>query len=167
MAGHVTEAVEVLGRAACEYCVSDPDSDLVFPNPLYANICKCYSADNWHKASKYIQDIAGGIAATCPSSKDFFNPEIHDLPRERALGGRASVPTENRLRLVKIIRDLTSSYEGVLTIHAEGSLEARKLSILTMGDFERYRAAAMRAAGIGNPKKHPAFELLPQFPPQV
>jgi len=161
-----TEAVEVLGKAACEYCISEADSDLVYPNPMIANICKYHFADNWHQATKYIQDIAGGIVATCPSSKDFFNPEIHDL-LDRALGGKAGVPTENRLRLVKLIRDLTSSYEDVLTIHAEGSLEAQKLSILVMGDFDRYKASAMRAARIENPRKHPIFEALPEFPPKL
>lgn len=161
-----TEAVEVLGKAACEYCISEADSDLVYPNPMIANICKYHFADNWHQATKYIQDIAGGIVATCPSSKDFFNPEIHDL-LDRALGGKAGVPTENRLRLVKLIRDLTSSYEDVLTIHAEGSLEAQKLSILVMGDFDRYKASAMRAARIENPRKHTIFEALPEFPPKL
>jgi len=161
-----TEAVEVLGRAACEYCIAESDSDLVYPNPMYANICKFHFADNWHQATKFIQDIAGGIVATCPSSKDFFNPEIHDL-LEKAFGGKAGVPTEDRLRLVKLIRDLTSSYEDVLTIHAEGSLEAQKLSILVLGDFDRYKAAAMRAARIENPQKHPIFEALPEFPPQL
>lgn len=161
-----TEAVEVLGKAAVEYCVAEADSDLVYPNPMYANICKYYFANNWHEATKFIQDIAGGIVATCPSSKDFFHPELHEM-LERALGGKAGIPTEDRLRMVKLVRDLTSSYEDVLTIHAEGSLEAQKMSILLMGDFDRYKAAALRAAGIKNPKEHPIFDSLPKFPPRL
>jgi len=161
-----TEAVEVLGRAACEYCNAESDSDLVYPNPMYANICKFYFADNWHQATKYIQDIAGGIVATCPSAKDFFHPEIHEVLK-KVLGGKAGIPTEDRLRMVKLVRDLTSSYEDVLTIHAEGSLEAQKLSILVLGDMKRYKAAAMRAAGIKNPDRHPVFDSLPQFPPEL
>jgi 4-hydroxybutyryl-CoA dehydratase/vinylacetyl-CoA-Delta-isomerase len=161
-----TEAVEVMGRAACEYCVSEPDSDLVYPNPMYANICKFYFADNWHQATKYIQDIAGGIVATCPSSKDFLNPETHDL-MDKYFGGKAGVPTEHRLRLVKLIRDLTSSYEDVLTIHAEGSLAAQKLSVYVLADFERYKAAAKRAARIKDGTKHPIFDELPEFPQEL
>jgi len=161
-----TEAVEVLGKAACEYCMSEADSDLVFPNPMYANICKYYFADNWHEATKFIQDIAGGIVATCPSAKDFFNPELHEM-LDRVLGGKEGVPTEHRLRMVKLVRDLTSSYEDVLTIHAEGSLAAQKLSIFMLGDFDRYKAAALRAAGIENPKGHKIFDSLPAFPPKL
>ncbi|MBW2065966.1 MAG: 4-hydroxybutyryl-CoA dehydratase [Deltaproteobacteria bacterium] len=161
-----TEAVEVMGRAACEYCASEPDSDLVYPNPMYANICKHYFADNWHQATKYIQDIAGGIVATCPSSRDFQNPEIHDL-LEKYLGAKDGVPTEHRLRLVKLIRDLTSSYEDVLTIHAEGSLEAQKLSIYALADFDRYKAAAKRAARIDDGTRDGLYSELPEFPPAL
>jgi 4-hydroxybutyryl-CoA dehydratase/vinylacetyl-CoA-Delta-isomerase len=160
------EATEVMGQAACDYCVSEPDSDLVYPNPMYANICKFYFADNWHQATKYIQDIAGGIVATCPSSKDFLNPETRDL-LDKYLGGKAGIPTEHRLRLVKLIRDLTSSYEDVLTIHAEGSLAAQMLSVYVLADFERYKAAAKRAARIRDGTKHPIFDQLPEFPPNL
>jgi 4-hydroxybutyryl-CoA dehydratase/vinylacetyl-CoA-Delta-isomerase len=160
-----TEAIEIMGRAACEHCVSEVDSDLVYPNPMYANICKFYFADNWHEATKYLQDIAGGIVATCPSSKDYFNPETHDL-LDKYLGGKAGIPTEHRIRLVKLIRDLTSCYEDVLTIHAEGSLAAQKLSIYMLADFERYKAAAKRAARIEDGTKHHIFQFLPEFPPK-
>jgi len=160
------EAVSVLGKAACEYCSTEEDSQYIYPNPMYANICKYYFADNWHTATKYIQDIAGGIVATCPSGHDYFNPELHDI-LDRVLGGKTGVPTEFRLRMVKLIRDLTSCYEDVLTIHAEGSLQAQKLSILQLAEFDRYTAAAKRAARINDGKSHPIFESLPAFPPEL
>jgi 4-hydroxybutyryl-CoA dehydratase / vinylacetyl-CoA-Delta-isomerase len=161
-----TEAVEVMGRAAAEYCVSEPDSDLVYPNPMYANICKFHFADNWHQATKYIQDIAGGIVATIPSSKDYLNPATHDM-MDKYFGGKAGIPTEHRIRMVKLVKDLTSSYEDVLTIHAEGSLAAQKLSVFVLADFERYKAAARRAARIKDGTKHPIFDQLPEFPPKL
>ena len=160
-----TEAVDIIGRSAVENCISEPDSDLVYPNPMYANICKFYFADNWHQATKYIQDIAGGIVATCPSGKDFMNPEIHDL-LDKYLGGRDGIPTEHRLRMAKLIRDLTSTYEDVLTVHAEGSLEAQKMSIFQLADFDRYRAADRRAAGIADGTTHEIYSSLPEFPPK-
>jgi len=159
------EATEVMGRAACEHCVSEPDSDLVYPNPMYANIAKFFFADNWHQATKYVQDIGGGIVATCPSSKDYFNPETHNL-LDKYLGGKAGITTEHRLRLIKLIRNLTSSYEDVLTLHAEGSLAAQRLSIHSLADFDRYKAAAKRAARIEDGTKHPVFSDLPDFPCQ-
>ena len=161
-----TEAVETLGTAAVEHCVGEEGSDLVYTNPMIANICKYYFADNWHTATKYIQDIGGGIIVTAPSYKDYINPETHDF-MEKYFGGKAGIPTEHRLRMVKLVRDLTSCYEDVLTIHAEGSLEAQKMSILQLADFGRYRAAAMRAAGIPAASEHPLFAELPKFPPNL
>ena len=161
-----TEAVETLGLAAVEHCVSERGSDLVYPNPMIANICKFYFADNWHQATKYIQDIGGGIIVTAPSYKDYTNPETHAL-MEKYFAGSARTSTENRLRMVKLVRDLTSCYEDVLTIHAEGSLEAQKLSIVQLADWERYKGAAMRAAGIAGAGENPLFDGLPQFPPAL
>jgi 4-hydroxybutyryl-CoA dehydratase/vinylacetyl-CoA-Delta-isomerase len=161
-----TEAVEILGRAACEHCVSEPDSDLVYPIPMIANICKLYFADNWHQATKYVQDIAGGIVATVPSAKDYYNPETHDI-MEKYFGGKEGIPTEHRLKAIKLIKDSTSVYEDVLTIHAEGSLAAQKLSIYSLADFERYKAAAKRAARIKDGTEHPIFSQLPEFPPSI
>jgi 4-hydroxybutyryl-CoA dehydratase/vinylacetyl-CoA-Delta-isomerase len=161
-----TEATEVMGKAACDYCVSEPDSDLVYPNPMYANICKFHFANNWHQATKYLQDIAGGIVATCPSGKDFLNPETGPL-LEKYLGAKADIPTEHRLRLVKLIRDLTSTYEDVLTIHAEGSLEAQKLSVYALADYDRYKAAAKRAARIDDGSQDKIYSDLPLFPPNL
>jgi 4-hydroxybutyryl-CoA dehydratase/vinylacetyl-CoA-Delta-isomerase len=161
-----TETVRVLGQAACEHCVSEPDSDLVYPNPMYANIAKFFFADNFHQAIKILQDIGGGIIGTIPSSKDFFNPDTkHQI--EKYLGGKVGIPTEHRVKLIRLIRDLTSAYEGVLTIHAEGSMAAQELSIYILADFERYKAAAKRAARIEDGKRDPMYSPLPAFPPKL
>ena len=161
-----TELIETLGLAAVEHCIQEEGSDLVYPNPMIANICKYQFADNWHQATKYLQDISGGIVATCPSSKDFNNPETHAI-MEKYLAGKAGVPTEHRLRMIKLVKEMSSCYEDVLTIHAEGSLEAQKLSILQMADFDRYKASAKRAARIDDGTKHELFSDLPEFPPKL
>lgn len=161
-----TELIECLGKAAVDSCIQDAGGDLVYPNPLIANICKYQFASNWHEATRCLQDIAGGIVATAPSSRDFYNPETRPLI-EKYLAGKAGVSTEDRLRMIKLVKDIGSSYEDVLTIHAEGSLEAQKLSILLEADFDRYKAAALRAARIENKKGHPLFADLPAFPPTL
>jgi 4-hydroxybutyryl-CoA dehydratase / vinylacetyl-CoA-Delta-isomerase len=160
------ETVRILGQAACEHGVSEPDSGLVYPNPMYANIAKYYYADNFHQATKILQDLGGGIIGTIPSTKDLYNPATRGF-MEKYLGGKAGIPTEDRIRLIRLIRDLTSAYEDVITIHAEGSMAAQKLSILELADFETYKAAARRAAGIQGGKSHPEYGRLPKFPPQI
>jgi len=161
-----TETVKIIGQAACEHCVSEPDSDLVYPNPMYANIAKYFFADHFHEATKIVQDIGGGIVGTIPSSKDFSNPETQGFI-QKYLGGKAGISTEHRLRLIRLIRDLTSAYEDVLTIHAEGSMAAQKLSIYLLADFEKYKAAAKRAARIEDGWEHPIYSKLPEFPVKI
>lgn len=157
------ETVEALGRAACQFCVKVPGTDLVYPNPVYSNCAKFHFANNFHEATKYVQDIAGGLAATVFSGKDYFNPETRPLI-DKYFGGKAGVPTEHRLRAMHLVRDLTSCFEDTITIHAEGSLEAQRLSVYTISDWERYKAAAKRVARIEDGSTHPIFSKLPKYP---
>ena len=83
---YYTEAVEVLGRAACEHSVSDPDSGLAFPNPMNANIAKYFFASQWSQAIRYVQDIAGGIVATAPVGGRLEQPRA--APADRQVPGR-------------------------------------------------------------------------------
>lgn len=104
------------------------------------------------KAVRRLQDIAGGLVVTGPMEDDWLNPQTRpDL--EAVLVGSARAGAEARLRAFNLVRDLTASdfggYLEVLAIHAEGSLEAQKLAILTDTDLEPYKAYARRLAGIG------------------
>ena len=53
---------------------------------------------------------------------------------------------------MNLVRDLTASdyggYQEVLAVHAEGSIEAEKLTVYREADVKRSRAFAMQLAGI-------------------
>lgn len=158
------EGTDALGKAACDYCASELGSDLVYPNPVYSNVAKFFFAENYHTAIKHLQDIAGGSVATIPSSKDFLNPATRGL-LEKYFGGKAGVPTEHRVRTFKLINDLSASVHAVTTLHAEGSLATQRSAVYRNADFERYKTAARRVAGISDGKEHPVYASLPKFPP--
>jgi 4-hydroxybutyryl-CoA dehydratase/vinylacetyl-CoA-Delta-isomerase len=160
-----TEGTEALGRAACENCVNEPDSEWVYPNQMYSNIAKFFFAENFHQAIKHIQDITGGIGATIFSSKDYENEEIRGL-LDKYFAGKEGVPTENRIKAIKLAKDFGSNWHAVTTLHAEGSLSAQRMSIYALADFERYKAAAKRAARIEDGSKFPMFDSLPLFSAQ-
>jgi len=160
------EAEEALAEQACVKCVRDPGSDVVYPNPMYSNIAKYFFADNYHQAIKNLQDIAGGLVCTIPSSKDWLNPETRPL-LEKYLEGKHGIPTEHRMRAFRLIKDLTSSWHSTLTIHGEGSLATQRMSILALADLERYKAAARRVARIKVDDEHPLYRDLPDYPPKV
>ena len=83
---------------------------------------------------------------------------------EKYFGGKEGVPTEDRLKMIKLIKDFTSVYEDVLTIHAEGSLAAQKMMIFASADFNRYKAAAKRVARIDDGTRDEIYSQLPEFP---
>ena len=158
-----TEAVEVIGRASCMDCEKEPDSGLVTPNTLYANIAKFMFADNFNQACKITQDICGGIAASVPAYKDWKNPELQPL-LEKYLGGKADIPTEHRLRAVRLVKNATCSWYQVANMHGEGSLAAQKMFLYSSADWDKYKAAAKRVTKIPGWEKELTYGSLPDYP---
>ena len=66
--------------------------------------------------------------------------------------GAASSSTEDRLRLMNLIAEITTTdfagYQAVLAIHAEGSIEAEKMTIWRQHDVEPSVSYAKQLAGI-------------------
>ncbi|MSS71248.1 MAG: hypothetical protein EXS64_07145 [Candidatus Latescibacteria bacterium] len=144
------ETVRALGRAAA---LSPRVVDgIAIPDPIVTNIAKHYFASGYHTAVSLVQDIAGGLVVTGPSEEDLTSPETKGYV-ERYLGGRAGVSTEDRLKAFNLIRDLTASdfggYHELLALHAEGSLEAQKVTIFRDYDIGRCVGLAKEAANIG------------------
>jgi 4-hydroxybutyryl-CoA dehydratase/vinylacetyl-CoA-Delta-isomerase len=158
-----TEAVDIIGKASCLYCEKEPDSDLVYPNIVYINTAKYMFADNYHQATKIVQDICGGITATIPTYRDWMNPETHPL-LEKYLGGKASVPTEYRLRVARLLKDLTHSHFQVGSIHGEGSLSAQRIFLYMGANWQKYKGAAKKAAGIPGWERETTYGSLPDYP---
>jgi 4-hydroxybutyryl-CoA dehydratase / vinylacetyl-CoA-Delta-isomerase len=140
-AGHVREkltwlisyaqTVRMLTKmAAIECTVRD---GIAISNTEVVNIAKFHFASNYHQALMHVQDLAGGLLVTAPGEGDLKNPDTRKYI-DRYLGGREGVSAEQRLRTLNLISDLTTGefggYQAVLAIHAEGSLEAEKLTIL-------------------------------------
>lgn len=158
-----SEAVDIIGKASCLYCEKEPDSDLVYPNIVYINTAKYIFADNYHEATKIVQDICGGIAATIPTYRDWMNPETRPW-LEKYLGGKASIPTEYRLRAVRLFKDLIHPHFQVGSIHGEGSLSAQRMFLYQGAHWEKYKAAAKKAAGIPGWEGETTYGSLPDYP---
>ena len=70
------------------------------------------------------------------------------------MAGKAGVPAAVRLRVLNMISELTASdfggYQAVLAIHAEGSIEAEKLTIHREYDFRQSLDLAKYMAGLND-----------------
>lgn len=143
----MTEAFKAISLAACMFPERERDMDLVHPNQLYTNIAKFMYADNFHEMCKIAQDICGGIAADPISYRDWMNPEEQKFI-DKYLAGKAGIPTEHRLKAIRLIHDITGGRHLTHQIHAEGSLAAQKMMFYANANWEMYKAAAMRVADI-------------------
>jgi aromatic ring hydroxylase len=145
-----TETLRALTRQAALQC-RIAEEDIAVPSPLLVNIAKLHFAENYHKMVSYVQDISGGMLVTGPSEADLLNPETREMI-ERYLGGKAGIAAQDRLRVLNMISDLTASdfggYQEVLAIHAEGSIEAEKMTIHREYDFRDSLELAKYIAGL-------------------
>lgn len=158
----LTEGFKIVSKAACMFPEKEPGTDLANPNQMYTNIAKYMYADGYHEAGKLAQDICGGIAADPISYRDWMNPE--ERPHiEKYLAGKAGVPTEDRLRAIRLLMDITNGRHNVHQIHAEGSLAAQQMMFYTSADWDMYKAAAKREAGISGWQKHPEVGAIKDY----
>src|SRR5881296_4115191 len=143
------ETVRMLTKMAAIQCRIE--DRIAVPNTTAVNIAKLHFASNYHQALMHVQDLTGGLLVTGPGEEDLKNPETGKYI-ERYLGGAAGVSGEHRLRMINLISDLTTGdfggYQATLAIHAEGSLEAEKLTILREYDRERVKSYARWVAGV-------------------
>ena len=116
------------------------------------NIAKLQFAQGLHTAFQLVQDIAGGLLVTYPSQEDLVHAEYGPAV-QRYLGGPAGVDGIERLRVLNLVSDLTTGefggYQAVLAIHAEGSIEAEKLTIVAQYPREEAMRNARWLAGLG------------------
>jgi 4-hydroxybutyryl-CoA dehydratase / vinylacetyl-CoA-Delta-isomerase len=147
---HLNETVYGAGIAS-SYESTPTDAGNYQNDPLLANVCKQNVTRFPYELARLAQDIAGGLVATLPGEADFADSEIGPQ-LTRLLSVAAGVPTEHRVRLLRLIENLTMGRNavGYLTesMHGAGSPQAQRIQIGRSVDFEQDKALARRLAGI-------------------
>ncbi len=136
-------------REAAHECVLM--DDIAIPNAELINIAKLHFATGYHQALAWVQDIAGGLLVTGPAAEDLEHPRLGELI-DKYLGGSPVASTADRLRLMNLIAEITATdfagYQAVLAVHAEGSIEAEKMTIWREHDVAPRIEYAKWLAGI-------------------
>ena len=87
-----------------------------------------------------LQEIAGGIVTTMPGEAEYMNEETRKYI-DKYLKGRSDVPTEDRLRLLYLIQDMTASrfggYLAASAICAGGTPETNRVEVARNYDLRR------------------------------
>lgn len=118
---------------------------------LLANICKQNVTRFPYEIARLAEDIAGGLMVTMPSQKDFKHPVIGPYC-EKYFKGIDNVPTEHRMRVLRLIENLTLGTAAVgyrtESMHGAGSPQAQRIMIARQGNLEFKKDLAKRIAKV-------------------
>jgi len=118
---------------------------------LLANVCKQNVTRFPYEIARLAEDIAGGLMVTMPSEKDLNNSEIGKVV-EKYFKGIASVPTEHRMRILRLIENITLGTAAVgyrtESMHGAGSPQAQRIMIARQGNIAQKKELAKAIAGI-------------------
>jgi len=144
------EMLRASAIAASNLASIDELTGIAIPNTVMTNIGKLIANENYTDVVKHLIDIAGGLAATLPSSQDFENPE--EAPYlEKYLAGKKGTSSLERAKLIALTRELISSFGALFTtamIHAEGSIEASIIELYRSYDYGESKKLAFYASGL-------------------
>jgi len=120
-------------------------------NTLLANIHKQNVTRFPYEIARIAQDVAGGLMVTMPSEADLKAPETANWI-EKYFKGRDDIPTVNRIRILRLIENLTlgTAAVGYLTesMHGAGSPQAQRIMISRRVNMPEKQRAAKQLCGI-------------------
>ena len=120
-------------------------------NLLLANVCKQNVTRLPYEIARLAEDIAGGLMVTMPSEADLNNDEIGGYVK-KYLKGVGNVPTENRMRVLRLIENMTLGTAAVgyrtESMHGAGSPQAQRIMISRQSNIESKKELAKNIANI-------------------
>ncbi|WP_329384651.1 4-hydroxyphenylacetate 3-hydroxylase family protein [Anaerofustis butyriciformans] len=118
---------------------------------LLANVCKQNVTRYPYEIARLAEDIAGGIMVTAPSQKDLESPVVGKYV-EKYLKGVANIPTKDRLKILRLIENLTLGTAAVgyrtESLHGAGSPQAQRIMIARQGNLNMKKELAKNIANI-------------------
>jgi 4-hydroxybutyryl-CoA dehydratase/vinylacetyl-CoA-Delta-isomerase len=147
---HLNETLYSCG-IACSSQGSRTESGNYIIDLLLANVCKQNITRFPYEIARLAEDIAGGLMVTAPSEKDLRDPKIGPVI-EKYFKGVNEVSTENRLKILRLVENLTLGTAAVgyrtESMHGAGSPQAQRIMIARQGNIEGKKELAKAIACI-------------------
>ena len=147
---HLNETLYCCG-IACSAEGHQTESGNYIIDLLLANVCKQNVTRFPYEIVRLAEDIAGGLVVTAPSETDLRDPKLGPVI-DKYLRGVASVSTENRLRVLRLIENLALGTAAVgyrtESLHGAGSTQAQRIMIARQGNLEHKKELAKAIAHI-------------------
>ena len=148
---HLNETL-YCGCIACASEGAGKPSGTYYVDPLLANVHKQNVTRFPYEIARLAQDIAGGLMVTLPSEEDLKSPAVGKW-LEKCFKARSGVPTEHRMRILRLIENLTLGTAAVRVshrIHARGRIPsgAQRIMISRLVDMRDKQKNGKRLCGI-------------------
>lgn len=147
---HLNETLYSCGIAcSCEGCPTEAGNYYV--DTLLANVCKQNITRLPYEITRLAEDIAGGLMVTMPSQLDYDNEHLKPYI-DKYLKGIDSVSTEDRMRVLRLIENITLGTAAVgyrtESMHGAGSPQAQRIMIGRQANMEHKKNLAKNIAGV-------------------
>lgn len=146
----VVELIFAAGFTASVKSMRAPSGTQI-PNIIYANVGRRHAGHNIYHEYNTLCDIAGGIPATLPLSKEYNSPVVGEFVRKYTKR-RAGVSDENHYRANHLASDLLTSEVAtalqVAGVHGGGSPIMEDIAIMQTYDIKAKKNLAKFLAGI-------------------
>lgn len=146
----VAELVFAAGVAA-SYKSSKAPSGTQVPNIIYCNVGRRHAGHNIYEEYNILCDIAGGLPATLPLSKEYNSPIVGKYVK-KYVARRAGVSEENHYRAYHMASDILCGDVGtalmVAGVHGGGSPIMEDIAIMGSYDIKSKKQLAKNLAGI-------------------
>ena len=147
---HLNETLYCCG-IACSAEGHETESGNYIIDLLLANVCKQNVTRFPYEIARLAEDIAGGIVVTAPSEAD-LKSEATGKYVEKYLKAAPGVTTENRLRIMRLIENITLGTAAVgyrtESMHGAGSPQAQRIMIARQGNLDHKKELAKAIAHI-------------------
>jgi 4-hydroxybutyryl-CoA dehydratase/vinylacetyl-CoA-Delta-isomerase len=141
------------GLAAAHKGAEEPVGSGVFlPDELMGNVSKLNICNAFWRVMALAGDIGGGLIVTLPSLKELKNPEVKDYVEEFYSFG-SDEPTENIMKVHKLLQNWTAGLHGVGTWHGAGPVMAQKIMLQRVIDYDHEKDLVRRTLNLKEKKK--------------
>ena len=150
---HLNETLFSCGLACSYEGVQMPSGNYQI-DMLLANVCKQNITRFPYEIARLAEDIAGGLMVTMPSAQDLADEKIGPIV-EKFLVGQGDTPTIDRMRILRLIENLTLGTAAVgyrtESMHGAGSPQAQRIMIARQSNISHKKELAKALAGVGKP----------------
>lgn len=118
-----------------------------YPHGTYANITKQNITRNHYEICRLAHDITGGFIATLPSELDLAHPVLGPMVL-KYFKGMSSVDTMDRIKIGRLIENMTGGTALTESMHGAGSPQAQRVVLLRDANLENKKKLAQKICGI-------------------